>query len=152
MSNLTCTPVKSFPSIYSVRGANRLIIELSPLACTGVVRTRCSCSERAAVLSDGHRLLPSNYIVRAGNVEILQLPKPIEEPERRSDARGLDNRPPLRYAKKVSASRCEMASASVSLAWQTGRRTTAICGTYSYLARVSVCKLHRPIHAGRTLH
>ena len=77
-------------------GASRLIIALPP--CVHGRSSHPPCSKRNGRRCGGHRHFPPTLLLGRA-AERPSKPKPIEEPVRRSDARALDNRTPLKYAK-----------------------------------------------------
>ena len=77
-------------------GASRLIIVLPP--CVHGRSSHPPCSKRNGRRCGGHRHFPPTLLPGRA-AERPSKPKPIEEPVRRSDARALDKRTPLKYAK-----------------------------------------------------
>lgn len=77
-------------------GASRLIIVLPP--CVHGRSSHPPCSKRNGRRCGGHRHFPPTLLPGRA-AERPSKPKPIEEPVRRSDARALDKRTPLKNAK-----------------------------------------------------
>ena len=77
-------------------GASRLIIALPP--CVHGRSSHPPCSKRNGRRCGGYRHFPPTLLPGRA-AERPSKPKPIEEPVRRSDARALDKRTPLKYAK-----------------------------------------------------
>lgn len=79
-------------------GASRLIIVLPP--CVHGRSSHPPCSKRNGRRCGGHRHFPPTLLPGRA-AERPSKPKPIEEPVRRSDARALDKRTPLKYSENM---------------------------------------------------